>query len=377
MKTIFLSLLTTCIFSFCSISADTRGTTVRSETIVFTDPSSRAIAENGVFFFPLPPDKEKKAMTSLYLISSDQNEKQGLGNFEIYSEDDGEFSIFNRDKGNGVVIKYHQIIQNDGKWINCHADFGAPFGQILKPGVYNKAFRLGDHFTPRLNFIWLGLGCYTSIGNFEVFEIVTNEEGKIESFAANFTQHCESYKAPPLFGAVRYNSSIPVEAKKSEIFGRRLPPVACLYVKESGSKARLMNSDKSNFAIGTYSDFSDGMIFAIKDNFQHWILELNIDKEIGFFTGLHEKDNDNKKSPRLFNGCPGDPKKISLIISEIHTNEYTTGEYKILKLEKDAKGEIEELALNFKMKHSLDDKFIEGALRLNSDFPINLDKPFN
>ena len=55
------------------------------------------------------------------------------------------------------------------------------------------------------------------ISTFEILEISYDVTGNIQAFAANFIQKCET-TLPPLFGSIRYRSSVPIEARFAEVF---------------------------------------------------------------------------------------------------------------------------------------------------------------
>jgi len=137
----------------------------------------------------------------------------GGGKKAIYLEAQDEiFHIYGNGKPNVRVSFYGR--DSGASW---SAEFSAPRGEELAIGIYQDATRYGfqKKENPGLDFSGSGRGHNTSIGTFEILEIEYDEEGKIVAFAANFVQqgscyHQEPY-SPPLFGSVRYNSSIPVE----------------------------------------------------------------------------------------------------------------------------------------------------------------------
>jgi len=90
-------------------------------------------------------------------------------------------------------------------------DFSGPNGAQLAPGSYENAMRYPFESAgiPGLNFSGDGRGCNTLGGRFDVLEVVYNGNGTIQSFAADFVQHCEGV-LPALFGQIRFNSTAPV-----------------------------------------------------------------------------------------------------------------------------------------------------------------------
>ena len=87
------------------------------------------------------------------------------------------------------------------------ADFSAPTGTSLLPGVYNTARRYPFSTFNGLSFSYASNGCNQLTGRFVVLEAVYGSGGTVLTFAADFEQHCND-AAPGLFGAIRYNSSI-------------------------------------------------------------------------------------------------------------------------------------------------------------------------
>ena len=76
------------------------------------------------------------------------------------------------------------------------------------PGVYENAVRESSIYfvSPQLNVYGSGRGCNTVAGRFQIYEFSVSPSGTVNSFAADFEQHCEGV-TPALFGAIRYNST--------------------------------------------------------------------------------------------------------------------------------------------------------------------------
>lgn len=62
-----------------------------------------------------------------------------------------------------------------------------------------------------LSFSGNGRGCNRLTGRFDVLEAVYGLSGQVVSFAADFEQHCEG-GTPALYGQIRYNSNVPLNA---------------------------------------------------------------------------------------------------------------------------------------------------------------------
>jgi uncharacterized protein DUF11/uncharacterized protein DUF5648 len=89
-------------------------------------------------------------------------------------------------------------------------DLSAPGDVTLVPGAYEAArrFPFQGPTEPGLDFSGDGRGCNQLTGRFIVHEAVYNPDDSVAAFAADFEQRCEN-TGPPLFGEVRFNSSIP------------------------------------------------------------------------------------------------------------------------------------------------------------------------
>jgi len=112
----------------------------------------------------------------------------------------------------GSVVSFQMTnFSGSGPFIFWYLDLAAPNGVPLAVGLYPNAtrypFQAPD--SPGLSVVGNGAGCNQDFGQFEVLEIAYDlNSGTLSKFAANFTQSCESPTAPPLVGAIRYNSSI-------------------------------------------------------------------------------------------------------------------------------------------------------------------------
>ncbi len=139
-----------------------------------------------------------KAETFIY-FDSQTGDYIGGGIQQTFTTNDGVFSA-SRNYDNGVNITFH----GDDYW---HLEFVAPFEAELTPGVYENAtrFPFQSPTKPGLSISGAGRGCNTLTGRFEVLEVVYDPSGNVQSFAADFEQHCEGGPAA-LFGVVRYNS---------------------------------------------------------------------------------------------------------------------------------------------------------------------------
>ena len=88
-------------------------------------------------------------------------------------------------------------------------DLASPNGEPLVAGTYadawRTAFRNGHN---GLDFYGNGRGCNEVFGSFLVLEIGYDSAGRLNRFAADFEQRCETVTSPLLRGSVRINSEI-------------------------------------------------------------------------------------------------------------------------------------------------------------------------
>lgn len=101
-----------------------------------------------------------------------------------------------------------ECADNAGFWSLDLASIG---GAALAVGNYPSATRypFQASIEPGLDFSGHGRGCNTLTGEFEIKEI--EHSGSIlTKLAADFKQYCETVSSP-LVGAIRYNSSVPIE----------------------------------------------------------------------------------------------------------------------------------------------------------------------
>jgi hypothetical protein len=91
--------------------------------------------------------------------------------------------------------------------------FVPPQSGRLGVGTYTGATRwpFQSPTRPGLDVSGAGRGCNTLSGSFTVLELVIDEDGIVQRFAADFEQHCEDGPSA-LHGAVRYESTIPPPA---------------------------------------------------------------------------------------------------------------------------------------------------------------------
>lgn len=103
----------------------------------------------------------------------------------------------------------HVTVTDPNHWWTI--DFAAPSGSNLSRGGYADAARypFNSPMGAGLSMSGDGRGCNTLKGWFRVREYAVDDTGTVSKLAIDFLQNCEVVN-PPLYGAVRINSSIPL-----------------------------------------------------------------------------------------------------------------------------------------------------------------------
>ena len=139
---------------------------------------------------------------TLLFLNSQAGDYIGQGEGRLITPADGTFTA-SRTFDNGVNVDFAGTAPGDF-W---SAAFAAPMSATLVPGIYEGAthwpFQAAS--SPGLSVYGGGRGCNTLTGRFAVLEATYGADGKVESFAANFEEHCEG-AAPALFGSIRYDA---------------------------------------------------------------------------------------------------------------------------------------------------------------------------
>lgn len=189
------------------VRVDVKGDSLPEATeFFFVDldtPSGAAIAVSRSMVTIL--DDEGPA-TLLYL-KSQPGDYVGHGIVQTLTPLDGMFTT-TRQAG-GVHVSF-----NGSTWWDVY--LVPAQGQQLGPGVYEGATRwpFQSPSGPGLDASGDGRGCNVLSGRFVVLEAVYGPSGEVQSFAADFEQHCEN-AIPALFGSVRINSGVRVAPRLS------------------------------------------------------------------------------------------------------------------------------------------------------------------
>jgi hypothetical protein len=193
--------------------------------------------------------------TSLTLKSS-PGDWVGDGQQQSFSSSDGTFSV----SGTTADLTVN-FTSTDGSqyWT---ADFAAPRGQKLQPGVYYNAerapFRTGR--APGIDVYGDSRGCNQDFGSFAVNQIAAKSSGAIKLLDIDFVQHCESPTAPALKGTV--------------LFGAR--PLSYSFKSQTGD---WVGAGKSKTYLNSTSTFSifgnqNGVEFEVSGLRDDWSVQL-------------------------------------------------------------------------------------------------------
>ena len=142
---------------------------------------------------------------TLLFLNSQAGDYIGQGAGRLITPANGTFTA-SRNFDNGVNVSFTGNTAGDF-WFT---DFAAPMNATLVPGAYEGAtlWPYQSAIGPGLSVYGDGRGCNVLSGRFVVLEATYDANGKVQSFAADFEQHCEN-AVPALFGSVRYHAGDP------------------------------------------------------------------------------------------------------------------------------------------------------------------------
>ena len=142
---------------------------------------------------------------TLLFLNSQPGDYIGQGAGRLVTAADGTFTA-SRNFDNGVNVDFDGSAPGDF-W---SVDLAAPMSATLVQGAYEGAVRwpFQAASAPGLSAYGGGRGCNTLTGRFLVLEATYGADGRVQSFAADFEQHCED-GVPALFGSIRYHAGDP------------------------------------------------------------------------------------------------------------------------------------------------------------------------
>ena len=97
------------------------------------------------------------------------------------------------------------VIVGAGPWL---LDLSAPAIEQLVPGTYTRS-PSNTTTAAGISLFGDGRGCNQAFGTFTIYEIASDNTGKLTKLNATFSQNCEQTTAPPLVGFVRFNATVP------------------------------------------------------------------------------------------------------------------------------------------------------------------------
>jgi hypothetical protein len=129
----------------------------------------------------------------------------GAGQTTLVSDTTGNFSA---SPANSGYVGYNYNEPGPVWW---NLVFATGNGAPLQVGAYENAVRAPFHGAQNgVELSGSGRGCNQIVGRFDVLDVATDPQGTITRLAVDFEQHCESAQAPPLWGSLRVNSSLPI-----------------------------------------------------------------------------------------------------------------------------------------------------------------------
>src|SRR5262249_23078831 len=147
---------------------------------------------------------ESVRAASVLFLDSQAGDFIGQGIPQRFTEVDGTFHA-SRNSSNGVSIGF-----SGGPLGTWNADFVAPLGVELTEGTYEGAARFPFQAAtqPGLSIDGDGGGCNQLTGRFVVLEAVYGPAGDVQTFSADFEQHCEG-GSPALLGSIPFQTGDP------------------------------------------------------------------------------------------------------------------------------------------------------------------------
>lgn len=383
-------------------------------------------------------ERNSQLTSSIHIFSSGKDESCCRGKYYDHRNTDGDYEAFLLDSPFSLKWTYTNLhplpFVPFGEAVDTcwFVTINKPQNGLL-PGIYKG---LRDGGSPGIYITGPRGFSFQPKCDLEILELNYDDEDNIDSFAANLYIKHGCFDYPPLFMAIRHNSAMPVKAKVEDLqnrrhlpesffffrvyateFGFNNPPLNKVYCSGFGKKIEAYDDDDeeddeddeaeddedddddfedlfddsnyyrqhdfihrgvfnpgfnsthdSEFKYSLFNDGVDGIAIKIEpyDDSEHktyWSMTFH--SKNGFSKGIQENSNNWPVHQDIDDPC--------LQITSSVFGEYERGVYKVLEIEQDSLGRLLRLAINFKAY--LFDEAIEGAIRLNSSVPINLDNP--
>jgi hypothetical protein len=157
---------------------------------------------------PPAPTPTPSDYSSVAVLYSEFGDYIGLCQSQYLTLADGDFTATFQTAVFDHIADQLAVFFNDGpdSW---QFRFQSPDGQKLVPGTYRDAGEWDSKkpSDPGFGITWQDRACDSVMGQFTVYEIEVQED-EVVRFAADFVQHCDDVE-PPLYGAIRYHSTLP------------------------------------------------------------------------------------------------------------------------------------------------------------------------
>jgi hypothetical protein len=258
-----------------------------------------------------------------------------------------------------IIFENKNYIQSNNTLRYWFVTFCAPAGMKLQPGIYRKAQRFPFNEIDSAALSVSGdEGCNRGVcGEFEILEIVYDENDKIISFAANFTQRCEA-NLPPLFGSVRYKSKISLTTRFIEIFANEKENAFYLQSRNGISSEQMgivyLTGEQAKINVNQLPYGGDGVEISIDAGKKGiWVFDFAAPLEDALTKGVYSNAVRYPDNDYLTPGIDFIPPSGNSQISE--------GFFKIIKYKKNPCGSLLELAITFVIKNE-NNEFIDGAI---------------
>jgi FG-GAP-like repeat/Divergent InlB B-repeat domain len=169
----------------------------------------------GFFIAPVMVAAQSVPITAFYFRST-PGEYIGQGMTKQYSGIMSSITRSNQLGGAFFTIAQGNVSQGGDNWnlsLYPAVDQRTSSTPKFAVGAYEGAESVSfQGVLPGLSLSGNGRGCGYSTGRFSVLEVTYDANGLVTSFAANFVQTCAT-AIEPLFGEIRYNSSIPLSSE--------------------------------------------------------------------------------------------------------------------------------------------------------------------
>ncbi len=262
-----------------------------------------------------------------------------------------------------------------------------PKGQKFQTGIYKNAKRFNSIENPGIDFSGNGRGYNYQCGEFEILEIEYDEEGQIQSFAADFVIGCNGEL---LRGTVRFNSSYRIDyyfIKMAMPKPFNWESNQLVYVNKKGAdiSQALIASDNS-CKVDKYRPTRGGLNFTIEIS-ERWFYDgLFYDEQMTFHIpkGMNlakaAKTSSFRIEPLSVNSNSDffnlDKSKPMLIFHRKPIS-VASGTFTIRELGKDLiTGNLVSFAIDFEFEDNLGESY-RGIVRYNSSVPANPNEDYS